>query len=165
MDHQTGIYYGLEASNKTEINVTIINSAYGLKVTSNDISKIIDSKTGTLEDGTNSIVMQIGYESALENPNITISLYRRKYDETFSLDYEMVNLQDYITATLNPANIESEAQDEINYEYIFSNSPTGSQNHYITFKTDLVTGTYKLVYKLYDGQNYVGEAYEYIIIK
>ena len=128
-------------------------------MTSNDISKIIDAKTGTLEDGTNRIVMQVGYESALENPNITISLYRRKYDETFSLDYEMVNLEDYITTTLNPADTENQ------YEYVFSNSPTGSQNHYITFKSDLVTGTYKLVYKLYDGKNYVGEAYEYIIIK
>ena len=32
-------------------------------------------------------------------------------------------------------------------------------------KENLVSGTYKLVYKVYDGDNFVGETYEYIVIK
>ena len=160
-----GIYYGLEASDKAEIDIRIINSAYGLKVTSSDISKIIDGETGTLEDGNNKILMQVGYESVLENPNITISLHRRKYDETYSQEYEVVDLKDYITTPLNLAHENSENKEKYQYEYEFSNSPTGSQNHYLMLKSNLVTGTYKVVYKLYDGENYVGEAYEYIIIK
>ena len=35
----------------------------------------------------------------------------------------------------------------------------------LTLKENLISGTYKLVYKLYDGNNYIGEDYEYIIIK
>ena len=41
-----GIYYGLTASDSIELNVTIINSEYGLKVITSDESKIVDSKTG-----------------------------------------------------------------------------------------------------------------------
>lgn len=50
-----GIYYGLEASDKTELDMTIINSAFGLKVITQDLYKIIDSKTGTTENGNNTI--------------------------------------------------------------------------------------------------------------
>ena len=38
-------------------------------------------------------------------------------------------------------------------------------SYFLTLKQNLMTGTYKLVYKLYDGDIYVGEAYEYMIIK
>ena len=41
---------------------------------------------------------------------------------------------------------------------------SGNANYY-KIKTDLITGTYKLVYKLYDGDTYVGEAFDYIVIK
>ena len=33
------------------------------------------------------------------------------------------------------------------------------------FKENLLSGTYKLIVSLYDGENYIGEVYQYIIIK
>ena len=36
---------------------------------------------------------------------------------------------------------------------------------YLYFKDNLKTGTYKLVFSLYDGNVYVGDIYKYIIIK
>ena len=50
-----GIYYGLEASEKIQLDMTIINSAFGLKVITQDRYKIIDSETGTATDGSNTI--------------------------------------------------------------------------------------------------------------
>ena len=50
-------------------------------------------------------------------------------------------------------------------EYIVSENPTNSIMYFLTLKSDLITGTYKVVYKLYDREAYVGEDYEYIIIK
>ena len=50
-------------------------------------------------------------------------------------------------------------------EYVAFNTPISTQNYLLSLKSDLMTGTYKLVYKLYDGETYVGEAYEYVVIK
>ena len=50
-------------------------------------------------------------------------------------------------------------------EYRITTQPLESVTYFLHMKDNLVTGTYKLVYKLYDGDAYVGEAYEYLIIK
>ena len=152
-----GIYYGLTASDKIELNVRIINSSYGLKVVTGDEEKIVDGKTGNTIDENNNLVSTVEYSSALANPNITVSLYRRTYQDVYSRDYEQVNLKDYVQNTLIETNREK--------EYMAFENPSNTQNYNFILKSDLTTGTYKLVYKLYDGENYVGEAYEYIVIK
>ena len=156
-----GIYYGLTASDKIELNATIINSAYGLKVITNDTAKIVDKETGNTVDGTNSLVSTVEYSSALDNPNITVSLYRRTYNDIYDMEYEKVDLQDYVLYQLEKA----DKGENIDKEYIAFENPIETQEYNLRLKTDLMTGTYKLVYKLYDGENYVGEAYEYIVIK
>ena len=152
-----GIYYGLTASDKIELNVRIINSSYGLKVVTGDEEKIVDGKTGNTIDENNNLVSTVEYSSALANPNITVSLYRRTYQDVYSRDYEQVDLKDYVQNTLITTNKEK--------EYMAFENPSNTQNYNFILKSDLTTGTYKLVYKLYDGENYVGEAYEYIVIK
>ena len=152
-----GIYYGLTASDMIELDLRIINSSYGLKVTTGDTFKIIDKDTGFTENDNNTLTSLIEYSSGLSDPNIAISLYRRDYSETFSQDYNLVDLADYVKDYLSPT--------ARNNEYVVTNSPTSSINHTLLLKSNLTTGTYKLVYKLYDGENYVGEAYEYMVIK
>lgn len=158
-----GIYYGLTASDSIELNVTIINSEYGLKVVTKDETKIVESETGNTQDGTNNIVSTVEYESVLEKPHITVSLYRRKYNDVYDMEYEKVDLQEYVTNTLNT--IAEEEEEKFEKEYLVTNTPKSTQDFSLTLKTGLKTGTYKLVYKLYDGKAYVGEDYEYIVIK
>lgn len=152
-----GIYYGLNSSDNTEVETTIINSKYGLKVSTEDEYKIIDKNTGQNKNNENKISGSIEYSSGLENPNITVSLYRRKYDTVYAQDYELVDLADYLSSTLTETDKEN--------EYLFSDSPTANMTFDWTTKNNLRTGTYKLVFKLYDNEEYIGEEYEYIIIK
>lgn len=152
-----GIYYGLESSASTEVKVTIINSEYGLNLYTTDNYKVVDKETGNTTNGDASIIAQLEYSSGLESPNITMSLYRRDYSEVYSDKYEIVDLADYVTNTLTESNKEK--------EYILTESPEANSTNSLTLKENLISGTYKLVYKLYDGDNYIGEDYEYIIIK
>ena len=89
--------------------------------------------------------------------NLAISLYRRDYSNIYSQAYELVDLADYVT--IAPTNTKNEK------EYIVSNSPTANMTYSIDLGTNLKTGTYKIVVKLYDNDEYIGEAYEYLIIK
>lgn len=153
-----GIYYGLEASGKTEVKLRIINVSYGLKVTTEDTAKIIDRATGKMLNNNNSLVVKVDYEAELSNPMIAFSLYRRDYTGVYSNQYTKVNLADYVTNSLSPTGREN--------EYIVSRNPLKTMTQFYTIKSDLpATGTYKLVYTLYDENSYVGEVYEYIIIK
>lgn len=152
-----GIYYGLTASDQIELSLRIINSAYGLKVTNKDISKIINRKTGMNENGNNMVTCTIEYSSKFKNPRITVSLYRRDYSEEFSQEYELVDIQDYVQNTLIRTNTEK--------EYVMSNDPQATTTKTYMMNENLMTGTYKIVYKLYDESIYVGEAFDYIVIK
>ena len=152
-----GIYYGLTSSDTKEINLEIVNAIYGLNVTADETQITIDKTTGkNLNDSTSSI-FNIKYASGLSNPNLRISLKRRNYDSIYSTNYDLVDLKDYISDNLSSTNNE--------YEYLVTDSIPASLNYYIHFKENLTTGTYKLYFSLYDGNNYIGDVYKYIFIK
>ena len=153
-----GIYYGIEASDYTECSVYIINGTYGLKVTTTDKEKIINKDTGNNQNNTNTIRCSISYDSSLSNPVMTVSLYRRDYGTIYSNGYNKVDLADYVKNELQQTDISDN-------EYIASNNLVENMTFDMTFKENLTTGTYKIVYKLYDNTTYIGEAYEYIIIR
>ena len=152
-----GIYYGIKSSDTASAKVTIVESTYGLKVTTGDKEKIVDKDTGKTEQGNNSMSVNIEYSSGLDNPSLTMLLYRRDYSSIYSQKYELVDLADYINDV--PSEIKNEK------EYIISKEPTQTINYYSSFKSNLVTGTYKIVIRLYDDDEFIGQAYEYVIIK
>lgn len=151
-----GIYYGLEASDSADCTVYIINGAYGLKVRTDDEDKIVNKDTGKNQDSSNKIDFNIEYSSNLDNPIIAVSLERRDYTSIYSDKYNQVDLKDYVSDNL---------VDFVENEYKVADNPRSAFTHSLTFKQNLTTGTYKVVYKLYDGNTYIGEVYEYIIIR
>ena len=103
------------------------------------------------------MICVVEYSSQLSDPNIAVSLYRRDYTEEYAQSYTLVDLQDYVSDTLTATSREK--------EYVMSTLPIATTTNNYKLKTNLITGTYKLVYKLYDGDTYVGEAFDYIVIK
>ena len=160
-----GIYYGLTSSDTTEVHLTIINSIYGIKVTTPNEYKILQKDTGLNENNQNLIKGNVEYDSGLSNPIITVSMSRRSYDSVYDQNYEFVDMADYVSDSLTKSEIEE--------EYLFTDSPTANMEFTYNTKSNLTTGTYKLTFKLYDvklvdGKNkyeFIGDAYEYIIIK
>ena len=228
-----GIYFGIESSASDIVDMEIVNDIYGLKSTLDaDKQAIIDSKTGrTLNDEgyvseseeDNKIDINLEYQSGLSNPFITVSLYRRNYDNAdeeninpYDTSYTLVDLRDYVTNELKvPEEILSSYDETDPEESEFINSLKKLDKEYIALTTDeikakvvddlvsvtfdnlsyelkqgLKTGTYRLVFKLYDTNditagrdvvdsdgnittvNYnireyqeIGDAFSYIIIK
>ena len=153
-----GIYYGLTPSDTVDVSLRVINQSYGIKVTTPDQAKIVERATGKLTNGNNTLVSTIQYSSNLTYPNVRVSLYRRDYSSEGSQLYNLVDLQDYVENTLV---ITNNAQ-----EYSVTTTPQSSMNFSLVTDEDLPsTGTFKLVYKLYDSDVYIGEVFEYVIIK
>ena len=146
-----GIYYSSGASDFVNLPITIINSKYGLNPILNENSVIFSANNDK------ALIMTINYTSLLSNPSIRLAMYRREYDEIYDTDYELVDLQDYATTVLTPSNNES--------EYILTSSPTAVNTKTIELENELITGTYRLSFRLYDNNTMIGEINRYIVIK
>ena len=146
-----GIYYSSGTPDYYREDINIINSTYGLKPEINDNSVIFSANNDKSFD------FSLDYTSLLETPNIRIAMYRRKYDNVYDTNYEMVDFQDFVSNTLLGSN-------NLN-EYIIDNNPISHKDYTYQFKESLLTGTYRISFRLYDGDTMIGEVYRYIIVK
>ena len=152
-----GIYYGHTSSDTELISLYIINDIYGLDAAIAEHSVIFDALTGRNQIDTNKLDYTIKYSSGLTNPNIRLKLYRRKYDTLYDTSYEEVDLRDYVTNILTTTTNEN--------EFLILGTPLSNNVMEYTMKPNLLTGTYRLDYSLYDGSVFIGTISRYIIIK
>ena len=152
-----GIYYGLESSDYVEFNIEIINEIYGLNVETTAEEMIINSATGNNENGENSITYTITYNSGLNDPNIRMKVYRRNYTTIDDHTYTLVNATNIFTDTLTTTSNSN--------EYLLVDDPASSNEVTFTLGEDLVSGTYKVEFILYDDNAPIGNVTKYFIIK
>lgn len=147
-----GIYYGNSSSNEVSKNITIINTIYGFKPELNQ-NNVIFSGTNNNKN----LIFSVDYESRLDNPNIRLAMYRRKYDEVYDTSYELVDLQSYTSESLHSTDNQN--------EYLIISNPSQNNGMTIMMNDNLLTGTYRLSFRLYDGNTMIGEVIRYIVIK
>ena len=152
-----GIYYGLVANDSATLEFDFVNAIYGLKVSVNEKVMFIDKVTGKTLNDNNTLSFITQYNSSLASPSLRVALYRRDYTTEYSTNYVLVDLQDYVTNRLTTTNE--------NKVYLLSNNPATNFPTYYTTKTNLVSGTYKLVVSVYDNGIYIGDSHVFIFIK
>lgn len=145
-----GIYYSSGNPVVTNIPVTIISTTYGLNPIISDESTILSVNNNE------EMTFTIDYTSLLSNPNIRVAMYRRKYDEIYDTNYELVDFQDFIDLEMVEYNTK---------EYLLINSPNATNNFTLPMNSELTSGTYRLVFRLYDNDTKIGEIIRYIIVK
>lgn len=151
-----GVYFS-SAIASDSFNMQIINTDYGLSAELDDNSVLIDKTKGLTKNNNDELTFAIGYQAEFENPKIHVSLYRRDYTNIYSSTYNLVNITDYVENTLTATTIAN--------EYLVTDAPQATQNFTLKLKENLVSGTYKIVFSLYDGDNYIGNVDKMIIIK
>ena len=147
-----GIYYSSGDADYENIPITVINSTYGLDPVINDESVIFSSTNNT-----KSLKFNIAYSSRLDNPNLRLAMYRRKYVNIYDTEYELVDFQDYSAFDLTTTNNLK--------EYLLLSEPAANNGFTYLLKNELITGTYRLSFRLYDDDTMIGEINRYIIIK
>lgn len=126
-----GVYFGVESSDSTELNLYIVNDDFGLESEIPENYVIIDKENGytieettgfsiekeyeildedgnviggttdELNDGKNDFEYSVKYTSGYENPYIAVALYRRNYDSVYDRTYSLVDLADYLNISDN----------------------------------------------------------------
>ena len=146
-----GIYYSSGEPDIETVSITIINSTYGLNPVLDEDSIIFSANNDK------SLNVTTYYTSLLNNPSIRIAMYRRQYDEVYDTDYTLVDFQDYVVGDLTTTNIQ--------YEYLLTGNPQAVNENLIRLESELLTGTYRLSFRLYDSNTMIGEINRYIVIK
>ena len=152
-----GIYYGLNSSDVVELDIDIVNEIYGLDAHVDPEEMVIHGDTGLNANETNEITYTFDYNSGLTTPSIRVKMYRRKYDVELTTEYELVDAADYFDSTLTTTSVEK--------EYKIIDQPEDQCTYTFETKEDLLTGTYKLEFILYDSNSPIGSIEKYIFIK
>ena len=152
-----GTYFSSEIASDTK-DVQVVSTDYGFSVSLDDKSVLIDKETGKTKNDNNNLAFTLGYSGGFEHPKIVVSLYRRSYEDIYSYDYNLIDLRNYVTNTLISTIVQN--------EYLVTDLLYSTQNFTLTLKnTGLTTGTYKIVFTLYDGNNRICDMHKTIIIK
>ena len=152
-----GTYFSAEIASDTK-DLQVVSTNYGFSIDLDSNSVLINKSNGKNKNDTNNLNFTIKYSGGFEHPKIAVSLYRRKYDQIYSYDYLLVDLKDYVTNTLTTTNVAK--------EYLVTDLVNATQNFTLTTKdSGLTTGTYKVIFTLYDGNNKICDMDKAIIIK
>ena len=146
-----GIYFSQSLPETKNLDIMIINSKYGLNPTIDDNSIIFSSTNDK------NLKFNIDYTSMLEHPNIRLAMYRRRYNQIYDTNYDLVDLANYVDQSL--------FETSNTYEYMLISNPAATNTFNLSMKNELMTGTYRLCFRLYDNDVQIGEIIRYIIIK
>ena len=183
-----GLYYGDADVVPTELSFTMLNNQYGLNVIVPPEQITHDVNNGLDKNNSNIINYIVETKNGVADPYLRISLQRRNYNSYFENSYTNVDLKKIATSI----NIGSDATNALDicykknndncdiYTLVKMDSAKLTENFEVnmTLKEgptvedlrDLSvsgwkSGTYRVVFTLYDGDVPVGSVYEYMIIR
>lgn len=150
----------LEESAVVDVPVTVIGADNAIYVTCDDKTKVVDGDTGLNQLGTKINEYVLTYRSVLANPNLRVHLYKRDNDNKDTVTYSEVDFNTLFTNELGSSSYGS--------TYVYERALIGTVNSDNTYEFELqdslTSGTYKLVFRLYDGSQLIEEEIEYIIV-
>ena len=140
-------------------NITIIGTENNIIVRTNDKSKLYYLDKAQTELKSPVANYQITYNSLLQDTNLRLSIFRRDTSTYNSTNYEEVEFNKLFT---NTSTLTNSTTYPYEVEVALSPSPYDLP---LTINPDAKTGTYKLVFKLCDGNQAVDTDIVYLIVK
>lgn len=185
-----GMYYGDIEPIENIFMFNLLSNEFGLDVTASGEQLTHDVLTGEDINNSREIIYDVKTVSGVINPNLKISLERRTYDGHYDRTYESKDLKDLVESIEMSKYVGVEVLNNC-----YSYDSTGNCLYYnlgdidSTFGGDSYTvkmtlkdgpteaelanpnasgwksGTYRVVFTMYDGDTPIGSVYEYLIIR
>lgn len=151
-------------SGEVDIPVTLVGADNNIKVTTKDETKLVYGEKGVNEANLNYNTYVVSYTTVLTNPNVRISLYKRNTDNKDTTAYTEIDFNTLFSNEFNsPGELSYSAKSL--YEKMLKVTAGTSNTLYFNFNDNLTSGTYKLVFKLYDNNQLIDEDSKYVIVK
>ena len=140
-----------------EFNVVVVSSSNYITVDCDDETKLVYGETGLNHNGTNINSYLVQYVSELNNPNFRVEIYKRSTDDINSTTYQSVPFNSLFTNNLSSIGSSNEVALPITEE--------GEQSFDFVLSDNLTSGTYRVVFKLYDNNQLIDEDTKNVIVQ
>lgn len=141
-----------------EFNVTVVSAENYIAVDCADTTKLVYGETGKNHAGTRINSYTVKYLSALTNPNFRVEVYKRSTSNADSTVYSSVPFSDLFTNNYTVA-----SGNEVTLPVSTTNPDP--QSFDFELATDLTSGTYRVVFKLYDNNQLIDSDTKNIIVQ
>ena len=98
-------------------------------------------------------------KSVLLNPNVRVNLYKRSTENADTVNYVEVPFNSLFSDGLASANNSLHP-----HEIRINTNINGTTTYTFSLSNNLTSGTYKLVFRLYDNNQIVDEEIQYVIV-
>lgn len=147
-----------------EFEITVVSSGNAIEAKSADEYKVVDGITRLNEFETSEETIRINVNENIESPNLRVSIYKRNIDNKETTAYQEIDFSNLFSTEL-PLPTEKGLMNGSQYERLITTDVL-SQNAFTWNYADTMTsGTYRIVLKLYDGNQLIDEDQEYVIVK
>ena len=143
-----------DRSHTLEVPFVVVGDENAIKVVAQDKTKVVNGETSLNEDGSDTNTYDVTIMNVLSDPNLRVAVYKRKIDDENTTEFELVPFSDLFKNDLTgPVN-----------EKILSENPDEEESFDFELAEGLTSGTYRVVFELYDGDYLVDSDFEYIIV-
>ena len=139
-----------------EFEVIVVSSSSYIAVDCDDEAKLVYGETGLNHDNTKINTYTVSYVSELNNPNFRVEVFKRSTDNINSTIYQSVPFN-----TLFKNNFTTVSGNEKSLPV----TKEGEQSFDFELADDLTSGTYKVVFKLYDNNQLIDEDTKNVIVQ
>lgn len=139
-----------------DFTVTVISAGNSIAVKGADEGKIVDGSTSLNLNGEKFNDYIVKYGSKLTNPNIRVEVFKRDISEIDSTLFQSVPFDSLFTNNLTVYN---------GNEVLLDMGASKEKTFKFDFKEELISGTYKIVFKLYDNDQLIDDDVKYVIVK
>ena len=155
----------LEAAS-IDIPITVVGSDNSIVVETEDETKVVYGETSLNELGLNYNQYIISTNSVLNNPNVRLSVYKRSISDKDTTVYEEVPISNLFTNTfVDPTSKSQDYYATSEHEKLINITTGIKVTLNFNLASDLTSGTYKVVFKLYDVNQLIEEETKYVIVK
>ena len=158
--HNSG---GLQETSE-EINITVVASGNAIDATSQDEYKVVDGNKRLNELGTSEEKLRVKINENLESPNLRVSIYKRDIDNKETTTYTEIDFNQLFNLELPQPSMNGLTKGST-YEKLITTNITSQNDLTWPYAENMISGTYRIVLKLYDGNQWIDEDMEYIIVK
>ena len=147
-----------------EVEITVVPSGNAISVTSNDKNKVVDGYTRLNEQETSTSSFEVRLNENLQDPNLRVVIQKRNIDNKDTRAYTEVDFNQIFKNELSRPEALGLTSITPEERYIKNDLKT-TENISFEYSDILTSGTYRVIFKLYDGNQIIDEDQEYIIIK
>ncbi len=143
-----------ERSHTLEVPLTVVGDENAIKVETHDTSKVVDGLTSYNEDKTKINTYDVKIMSVVADPNLRVKVMKRNIDTDTTTEFTTVPFNSLFKTSLSG----------MADEKLLSLNPQEEESFEFELADTLTSGTYRVIFELYDGDYLVDSDFEYVIV-